>query len=73
MKIDNPLLHKLGGLLGSAAIRAWMGSLDYKAAYYDRTIDPIFPECRGNKIYVFWHEYILFPIFCGGIATSRCC
>ena len=66
MKIDNPLLHKLGGLLGSAAIRAWMGSLDYKAAYYDRAIDPIFPECRGNKIYLFWHEYILFPIFLRG-------
>jgi hypothetical protein len=66
MKLDNPLLHKLGGLLGSAAIRGWMGTLDYKVAYADRSIDPIFPECRGHKIYLFWHEYILFPIYLRG-------
>jgi hypothetical protein len=66
MKIDHPLIHKLGGLLGSAAIRAWMGTLDYKVAYQDRTIDPIFPQCRGNKLYLFWHEYILFPLYLRG-------
>jgi len=66
MKIDHPFLHKLAGLLGSAAIRLWMGTLDYKVAYYDRTVDPIFPECRGQKIYIFWHEYILFPIYLRG-------
>ncbi len=66
MKLDNPLVNKLGGLLASAAIRAWMGTLDYKAAYYDRAIDPIFPQCRGNKIYLFWHEYLLFPIYLRG-------
>jgi hypothetical protein len=55
-----PFLNKLGGLLGSAAVRSWMGTLDYKIVYYDRAIDPISPECRGQKIYIFWHEYILF-------------
>ena len=66
MKLDNPFLNKLGGLLASAAIRGWMGTLDYKAAYYDRAIDPILPQCQGNKIYLFWHEYILFPIYLRG-------
>ena len=66
MKIQSPFLHKLGGLLGSAAVRQWMGTLDYKVAYYDRTVDPIFPECQGQKIYVFWHEYILFPLYLRG-------
>jgi lysophospholipid acyltransferase (LPLAT)-like uncharacterized protein len=66
MKLEHPLLYKLGGLLGSAAIRWWMGTLDYKAAYYDRTIDPIEPDCLGQKIYIFWHEYILLPIFMRG-------
>ena len=66
MRIDSPLLHKLGGLLGSAAVRWWMSSLDYKVAYYDRQIDPIFPECQGQKIYIFWHEYILFPLYLRG-------
>ena len=43
-----------------------MGTLDYKVAYYDRAVDPVFPECRGQKIYIFWHEYILFPLYLRG-------
>ncbi|MCE5268615.1 MAG: lysophospholipid acyltransferase family protein [Planctomycetaceae bacterium] len=66
MKIDLPILNQLGGLLGSAAVRWWMGTLDYKVAYYDRAIDPVFPEYQGQKIYVFWHEYILFPLYLRG-------
>jgi len=62
MKLEHPLLNKLGGLLGSAAIRSWMSTLDYKVAFYDRNCDPAFSGCRGQKIYIFWHEYILFPI-----------
>jgi lysophospholipid acyltransferase (LPLAT)-like uncharacterized protein len=66
MKIESPFVHKLGGLLSTAAIRWWMGTLDYKVAYYDATIDPVFPECQGQKIYIFWHEYILFPLYLRG-------
>lgn len=66
MKLTQPLLINLGGLLGSTLIRHWMGTLDYKVAYYDHTVDPIFPECRGQKIYIFWHEYILFPLYLRG-------
>jgi lysophospholipid acyltransferase (LPLAT)-like uncharacterized protein len=66
MKITSPFLNKLGGLLGSAAVRWWMSTLDYKVAYYDRTVDPVFPECQGQKIYIFWHEYILFPLYLRG-------
>jgi len=63
MKLESPFLSGLGGLLATAATRFWMGTLDYKVAYYDRAIDPAFPECRGQKIYLFWHEYMLFPFF----------
>jgi lysophospholipid acyltransferase (LPLAT)-like uncharacterized protein len=66
MKITSPFFNKLGGLLGTAAVRWWMGTLDYKAAYYDPTIDPVFSECKGQKIYIFWHEYILFPFYLRG-------
>jgi lysophospholipid acyltransferase (LPLAT)-like uncharacterized protein len=66
MKLNSPLVHKIGGLLGATAIRGWMSTLDYKVAYYDHTIDPVFPECRAQKIYIFWHEYILFPIYLRG-------
>jgi lysophospholipid acyltransferase (LPLAT)-like uncharacterized protein len=66
LKIDNPVLQKLAGLLGAAAIRWWMSTLDYKIFYYDPTLDPGSPECDGQKIYIFWHEYILFPIYLRG-------
>lgn len=62
MKLDHPLLTKLGGLVGSTAIRLWMDTLDYKSAVYDPAVDPALPECQGQKIYIFWHEYILFPL-----------
>lgn len=62
MKIESPFALRSIGFLGAQAIRGWMDTLDFKVAYYDKTVDPIFPECRGQKIYIFWHEYILFPI-----------
>jgi lysophospholipid acyltransferase (LPLAT)-like uncharacterized protein len=66
MKIEIPFLNKLGGLASSAAVRWWMSKLDYKVLYSDPTIDPVFPECQGQKIYIFWHEYILFPLYLRG-------
>ncbi len=66
MKIESRFLNQLGGLLSTAAVRWWMSTLDYKVAYYDYTIDPVFPECQGQKIYIFWHEYILFPFYLRG-------
>jgi lysophospholipid acyltransferase (LPLAT)-like uncharacterized protein len=47
-------------------IRAWMSTLDYKAAFYDPTVDPVDPRYHGQKIYVFWHENILLPLYMRG-------
>ena len=66
MNLDHPTIAKLGGLLGTAALRFWMDTLDYKVAYYDRAVDPVRSECRGQKIYLFWHEYIPIPFFMRG-------
>ena len=52
---------KLGGLLAAKGIAAWMQTVDIRAAYYDRAVDPIYGE-GGPRIYVFWHEYILLPL-----------
>ncbi len=40
-----------------------MRTLNYRVVYHDRTADPIFPECRRPHLYLFWHEYILFPLY----------
>ena len=66
MKLRGPFVTKTCGLVGSAAIRAWMSTLDYRGVFYDESVDPVNPACRRQGIYVFWHEYILFPIYCRG-------
>jgi len=58
----------IGGwsLVSTAAIRQWMGTLDYKVDFSDPEVDPVHPGCRGAKIYVFWHENILMPLYLRG-------
>lgn len=66
MKLASPFVTQLGAFLAASAARRWMASLDYRVAYFDPTIDPVRRDCQGQKIYVFWHEYILFPIYLRG-------
>jgi lysophospholipid acyltransferase (LPLAT)-like uncharacterized protein len=66
MKLLNQFAVKVGGLLGSATVRAWMSTLDYRVAFYDPTVDPVNSNYSGQKIFVFWHEYILFPLHMRG-------
>ena len=41
-----------------------MNTLDFKAAYYDPSVDPAYPAGNSHKrLYIFWHEYITFPLF----------
>ena len=53
---------KIGGLAGVTFLRWWMGTLDSQMVFYDLAVDPGSPLCRGQQIYIFWHEYILFPL-----------
>ncbi len=66
MKIRSRLLTKLGGLGVAAVTRVWMSTLDYRAALYDPTLDPIHPDFRSPAIFLFWHEYILIPFYLRG-------
>ena len=58
-------LTKFGGLVSAEAIRAWMSTLDYRAAFYDRSVDPAL-GIGGPRIYIFWHENILAPLYLRG-------
>lgn len=62
MKFTSPLAVGSVALVSSALVRNWMGTLDYAALYADPAVDPVHPGYRGSKIYVFWHENILFPL-----------
>ena len=58
-------LNGIGGLAGTEAIRAWMRTLDYRAAFYDRSVDPAL-GAGTPRIYIFWHENILAPLYLRG-------
>ena len=66
MKLISRFFTNLGGYLGATFIRQWMRTLEYKCAFYDPAVDPVNPDYSGQKIYIFWHEYILFPIYLRG-------
>jgi lysophospholipid acyltransferase (LPLAT)-like uncharacterized protein len=63
-KLPRPLT-KIAGLVAAEAIRAWMSTLDYRATFYDRSVDPAL-ALGGPRIYVFWHENILAPLYLRG-------
>ena len=69
MKLESPLAIGGMSLLATACIRQWMGTLDYRVDFGDHTVDPVHPDCRGTKIYVFWHENILLPLSLRGHAN----
>jgi len=60
-----PFMTKLGGLVTAEAIRAWMSTVDCRAGFYDRSVDPVM-GVTTPRIYVFWHEYILAPLYLRG-------
>jgi lysophospholipid acyltransferase (LPLAT)-like uncharacterized protein len=66
MKIRSRLLMGLGGLLGTGLVRWWMDTLHCRIVYHDPALDPGSPHCHGQKIYIFWHEYILLPLYLRG-------
>ena len=66
MKFKSPMAIGACSLVTTAAVRQWMGTLDYRVDFGDPTVDPVHREYRGAKIYVFWHENILLPLFLRG-------
>jgi len=60
-----PLKLRWGGLLAAQGIRAWMSTHEYRALFYDPAVDPK-NGCEQPRIYVFWHEYILIPLYLRG-------
>ncbi|MCL2622495.1 MAG: lysophospholipid acyltransferase family protein [Planctomycetaceae bacterium] len=64
MEYLQSLLLRGSGLFASTCVHHWMSTLDYKAAYYDPTIDPAYPSGNSRKrLYIFWHEYITFMLY----------
>ena len=42
-----------------------MSTLEYRGLFYDRTVDTAYCD-SPPRIYVFWHEYILMPLYLRG-------
>jgi lysophospholipid acyltransferase (LPLAT)-like uncharacterized protein len=66
VKLESSLAIGAMSVVSTACIRQWMGTLDYRIDFGDPTVDPVHSDCRGTKIYVFWHENILMPLYLRG-------
>ena len=66
LRFTTPFSIGAWSLVSTAAIRQWMGTLDYRVEFGDPEVDPVHPRFRGGKIYVFWHENILMPLYLRG-------
>lgn len=66
MKLTWPPLTKFAGLMASGLVTSWMSTLDCRGSYYDPSVDPSHPDFDGPKLYVFWHENVLMPLYLGG-------
>ncbi len=62
MKIRSARLNELCGTAAASVVQLWTSTLESKVAYYDPSVDPVHPDYHGQKIYIFWHEYILLPL-----------
>lgn len=63
-KLEPPqFLWRLGGFLGIQGLNRWMSTLSYRSVRYDPAADPADEAFRGPVIFIFWHEYIPFPIY----------
>jgi len=62
IQIKNESLSKFIGLGVATAARAWMNTIDCRVACYDSSVDMTLPGWAGRAIFIFWHEYILFPL-----------
>lgn len=60
------VMKRFGGYGLALGLRRLLSTLDVRLTHYDRSVDPALPEFRGRSIYIFWHEYITFPISCWG-------
>lgn len=56
-------LWRLGGYWMIKSLNAWMSTLNYRTVRYQREADPADELFAGPAIFVFWHEYIPFPIY----------
>jgi len=65
--MNNKTSWKIGlsGLAAATGIRTWMSTLQYRAFFYDPAVEAA-DGCEQPRIYVFWHEYILIPLYLRG-------
>lgn len=63
MALQHRWLTRLGGFALHETIRHWLDTLDLRVAYHDARLDPAHPDNDQAGIYIFWHEYISFPLY----------
>lgn len=58
-----PILWRFLGLAATQSINGLMSTLSYRTIRYDPAADSADASFVGPVIYIFWHEYLLFPFY----------
>lgn len=58
-----PVFWRMAAFAGIKTLDTWMSTLNYRMFRYDAAADPGDATFRGPVIFVFWHEYIPFPVY----------
>jgi lysophospholipid acyltransferase (LPLAT)-like uncharacterized protein len=64
LKLRKPWLIKTAGLLGTAALRWWMNTLEFRYQHLGpELVDPNRTPADRRFLYAIWHENMLLPAF----------
>lgn len=62
MKLNGPRFTQVASWPVSMILRAWMKTLNHRVVYRDPMVDPLL-AAGPPRMYVFWHENILLPLY----------
>jgi lysophospholipid acyltransferase (LPLAT)-like uncharacterized protein len=66
MKFKHPLFQKAAAFAVTGAAALYGRTIDWRAAYFDPTLDTVHPRHSGRHIYLLWHEAMLMPLVLRG-------
>ena len=65
MRLNQPWMTRAISWPFELGLNAWMRTLQYRALFANESLDPIHSGGQP-RIYLFWHESILFPLYLRG-------
>jgi lysophospholipid acyltransferase (LPLAT)-like uncharacterized protein len=66
MKLKHPIFQQMAAFAVTSAASLYGRTIDWRATYFDPTLDTVHPRHSGRYIYLLWHEAMLMPLVLRG-------